>query len=234
MRALIVKMTSMGDVLHTLPAVTDARKRVEDIRFDWVVEEAFREIPSWHGGVDRSIAVSLRKWRQTPGQWFGRELRKAFRELRAEKYDVIIDAQGLYKSAVIARLARGRTSGYDAESAREAQATRLYAQKTPVSGDLHAIDRTRLLFARTLGYEIQQTSPDYGLSLADFSHDPSVTSPYLVINHASTWQTKSWPETYWRELIGRATEIDLGYCFPGVTRENVNKPGTSPGDTTGQ
>lgn len=214
MRALIIKMTSMGDLLHTLPAVTDAREQIEGIRFDWVVEEAFREIPLWHSGVDRSIAVSLRKWRRTPRHWLGREFRNALRELRAEKYDHIIDAQGLYKSAAIACLARGRTSGYDAGSAREPLAARFYARRTPVPNDLHAIDRTRVLFAHTLGYEAQKTAPDYGLSKADFRHNRSVTHPYLVFNHASTWPTKSWPETYWRELIGRATETDFRVLLP--------------------
>ena len=100
MRVLIVKTSSMGDVLHTLPALTDAQQAIPGIKFDWVVEEGFAQIPSWHAAVERVIPVAIRRWRKA---WFSAPIkaeRKAFREaLQAENYDAVIDAQGLVKSA---------------------------------------------------------------------------------------------------------------------------------------
>ena len=96
MRVLIVKTSSMGDVLHTLPALTDAQQVMPDIQFDWVVEEGFAQIPSWHAAVDRVIPVAIRRWRKA---WFSAPIkaeRKAFRDaVRLQKYDAISDAQGL-------------------------------------------------------------------------------------------------------------------------------------------
>ena len=214
MRVLIIKTTSMGDVLHTLPAVTDAHNNINGIRFDWVVEKAFVEIPGWHPAVDRSIPLSLRKWRRAPGQWLGGEVRKALHELRKERYDYVIDAQGLFKSAAIACLARGKSAGYSPDSAREPLAARIYSRRTSIPGNLHAIDRTRLLFAHTLGYEPPQAQPDYGLSRDDFSMTRDPKQPYLVFNHASTWRTKSWPEAYWHDLIQRAGDRNLKVLLP--------------------
>lgn len=98
MRVLIVKTSSMGDVLHTLPALTDAQQAIPGIKFDWVVEEGFAQIPSWHAAVERVIPVAIRRWRKA---WFSAPIkaeRKAFREaLQAENYDAVIDAQGLVK-----------------------------------------------------------------------------------------------------------------------------------------
>lgn len=95
MRVLIVKTSSMGDVLHTLPALTDAQQAILWIKFDWVVEEGFAQIPSWHAAVERVIPVAIRRWRKA---WFSAPIkaeRKAFREaLQAKNYDAVIDAQG--------------------------------------------------------------------------------------------------------------------------------------------
>ena len=115
MRVLIVKTSSMGDVLHTLPALTDAQQAIPDIQFDWVVEEGFAQIPSWHAAVNRVIPVAIRRWRKT---WFSAPIkaeRKAFRDaVQAEHYDAIIDAQGLVKSAaLVTRLAHGVKHGMD-------------------------------------------------------------------------------------------------------------------------
>ncbi len=121
MRVLIVKTSSMGDVLHTLPALTDAAQAIPGIRFDWVVEEGFAQIPSWHKSVERVIPVAIRRWRKA---WFSAPIkaeRQAFREaVQAVKYDAIIDAQGLVKSAaLVTRLAHGVKHGMDWQTARE-------------------------------------------------------------------------------------------------------------------
>jgi heptosyltransferase-1 len=201
-RALVIKMSSMGDVLHTLPALTDASANIPGIRFDWVVEAGFAPIPAWHPAVDRVVPVSLRRWRKHPRLWLGPEVRNSIREVRQNQYDHVIDAQGLLKSAVIARLARGHSrAGYASDSARESMAALAYSHRATVPGGLHAIERTRRLFARALGYEYPHTPPGYGIIKDDFPPSGPCTPPYLVFNHASTWETKSWPVPYWQQLM---------------------------------
>jgi len=204
MRVLIVKTSSMGDVLHTLPALTDAQQAIPGIRFDWVVEEGFAQIPSWHAAVDRVIPVAIRRWRKA---WFSAPVkaeRKAFREaVQAEKYDAIIDAQGLVKSAaLVTRLARGIKHGMDWQSAREPLASLFYNQRHSVSKQQHAVERTRKLFALSLGYSKPQSQGDYAIAQHFLNHLNADAGRYAVFLHATTRDDKHWPEANWRELIG--------------------------------
>ncbi|MHA1002208.1 lipopolysaccharide heptosyltransferase RfaC [Leclercia pneumoniae] len=204
MRVLIVKTSSMGDVLHTLPALTDAQQAIPGIRFDWVVEEGFAQIPSWHAAVDRVIPVAIRRWRKA---WFSAAVkaeRKAFREaVQAEEYDVIIDAQGLVKSAaLVTRLARGIKHGMDWQSAREPLASLFYNQRHSVPKQQHAVERTRELFALSLGYSKPQSQGDYAIAQHFLNHLNADAGRYAVFLHATTRDDKHWPEANWRELIG--------------------------------
>ena len=166
MRVLIVKTSSMGDVLHTLPALTDAAQAIPGIRFDWVVEEGFAQIPSWHESVERVIPVAIRRWRKA---WFSAPIkaeRQAFREaVQAVKYDAIIDAQGLVKSAaLVTRLAHGVKHGMDWQTAREPLANLFYNRRHHIAKQQHAVERTRELFAKSLGYAKPQTQGDYAIA----------------------------------------------------------------------
>ncbi|UJD91464.1 lipopolysaccharide heptosyltransferase RfaC [Rahnella aquatilis] len=203
MRVLIVKTSSMGDVLHTLPALTDAMQAIPGIRFDWVVEEGFTQIPGWHPAVDRVIPVAIRRWRKN---WFGSETRHQRcdfkREVQSQTYDVIIDAQGLMKSAaLITRVAKGEKHGQDCKSAREPFASWFYNQRHEIDKKQHAVERTRELFAKSLGYEKPSGQGDYAIAARFLSHLPADTQPYLVFLHATTRADKHWPEEHWRALI---------------------------------
>ena len=121
-KVLIVKMTSMGDVLHALPALEDLAEHVPELSVDWMVEESFSDIPSWHPLVDRVIPVATRRWRRWSRANYG-DFRAFLKSLRKVPYDYIIDAQGLMKSAAFARLARlvpgGQRIGYSGDSIKE-------------------------------------------------------------------------------------------------------------------
>ena len=215
MRVLIVKTSSMGDVLHTLPALTDAVQAMPDIRFDWVVEEGFAQIPGWHAAVDQVIPVAIRRWRKA---WFSAPIaaeRKAFREaVRAVKYDAIIDAQGLVKSAaLVTRLARGVKHGMDWSTAREPLASLFYTRRHHIAKQQHAVERTRELFAKSLGYAKPQTQGDYAIA-RHFAVADAGRSPYVVFLHATTRDDKHWPEARWRELIGLLAESGLHIKLP--------------------
>ncbi|CAK9886960.1 MAG: Lipopolysaccharide heptosyltransferase 1 [Candidatus Erwinia impunctatus] len=216
MRVLIVKTSSMGDVLHTLPALTDAMEALPSIRFDWVVEEAFAQIPAWHPAVRQVIPVALRRWRK---QWFSaaiREERRHFRErLRETKYDAVIDAQGLIKSAaLVTRLAKGRKHGLDKHSAREPLASWWYQQRHTVGKQQHAVQRVRELFAKSLGYPLPASPGDYAIAGHFLAHPPADTGKYLVFLHATTRDAKHWPEAHWRTLIDLLKESGLQIKLP--------------------
>lgn len=212
MRVLLVKTSSLGDVIHTLPALTDAARAIPGIRFDWVVEEAFAEIPAWHPAVDRVIPVAIRRWRKAPLRaWTSGEWRRFTRELLSSRHDLTIDAQGLLKSALLTRYAGTPVHGLDRDSAREPLAARFYTHRHPVARGRHAVERTRELFARALGYPVPTGPGSYGLDhqrvLAGGGTMPQQDDPrpYLVFLHGTTWTTKHWPEAYWRQLIETVT-----------------------------
>lgn len=216
MRVLIVKTSSMGDVLHTLPALTDAMHALPDIRFDWVVEEGFAQIPSWHETVDRVLPVAIRRWRKA---WFSAAVkaeRAAFsRRLREVHYDAIIDAQGLVKSAaLVTRLAHGVKHGMDWKSAREPLASLFYNRRHFIAKQQHAVERTRELFAKSLGYSQPQTQGDYAIARHFSTNLKADNACYAVFLHATTRDDKHWQEDHWRQLISLLRDADIRIKLP--------------------
>lgn len=213
MQVLIIKTSSLGDVVHTLPAITDAVAAIPGIRFDWVVEEGFAEIPSWHPAVDRVIPVALRRWRRKPTKaLFGGE-RSTFRKaLKEREYDLIIDAQGLLKSTWLAAKARGPRAGLSWSSAREPVASLFYGKRLKVAWDQHAVARLRALFAGALDYPMPRGPVNYGIDKNQFLKQPA--GKRLLLLHGTTWPTKHYPEEYWLEIAQRAGEIDYDVWLP--------------------
>jgi len=217
MHVLLIKTSSLGDVLHTLPALTDAAEAIPGIRFDWVVEEAFAEIPEWHPAVDRVIKVAIRRWRRSPfkamrsGEWF------AFRnKLKEREYDLVLDAQGLIKSALMARMVRRNTVGLDAKSARESLASRLYDQSIFVQKGEHATIRLRKLFARALRYEIVNSVPVSGIGT--IGKKDQGASRIILFVHGTTWSNKHWPNSYWMQLAKIANNDGYMILLPWGNR----------------
>jgi heptosyltransferase-1 len=207
MRVLLIKTSSLGDVIHTLPALTDAARALPGVRFDWVVEENFAEIPAWHPAVDTVIPIALRRWRRSPlTAWRSGEWREMKRTIAASTADLVLDAQGLIKSAWITRYASAPVHGLDRASAREALAARFYDRTHAVARDWHAVERLRALFAQALGYAVPDAACDYGLDRARVLGEAKPpASPTLLFLHGTTWPTKHWPEIYWRDLAERCT-----------------------------
>ena len=220
MRVLLIKTSSLGDVIHTLPALTDATRAIPGIRFDWVVEEGFAEIPAWHPAVDRVIPVALRRWRKSMVKtWLSGEWRRFTRQLVESHYDATIDAQGLIKSAILCRYATVPVHGFDRDSAREPMAARFYTDPHPVAKGRHAVARLRELFACSLGYPVpaENAPGDYGLDRARVlagADDTSDREACVVFLHGTTWVTKHWPEPYWRDLAQRCAEAGIGVRLP--------------------
>ena len=219
---LLVKTSSLGDVLHLLPALTDAHHREPGRRFHWLVEEAFAEIPAWHPAVERVIPVALRRWRGQPLRAVaGGEVGRFVAGLRRHPYERIIDAQGLLKSALLTRLARGERIGLDAHSAREPVASRFYQRTIPVPRGAHAVTRLRRLLAAVLDYPCPEGPPDYGIR-PPRRPDDRTERDGVVFLHGTTWPSKHWPEPFWRQLAALAAGDGVPVALPwGNDRERA-------------
>ena len=198
-RILFIKTSSLGDVVHNCPAVSDVARCLPGAAIDWVVEDSFAEVAALHAHVRRVIPVSIRRWRSgllQPATWS--EMAGFRAALRAERYDAVIDSQGLVKSALVAAMARGRKHGLDRASAREPFATRFYDAKHAVPAQEHAVARNRVLAAAALGYEVP-AGCDYGLRAAG---EPPLraSAPYALLLTMTSRNDKLWAEERWRAL----------------------------------
>ncbi len=205
MRLLIVKTSSMGDVVHALPVVTDILRQHPDAEIDWLVEAPFAAIPKLNPGVDRVLPMAWRKWRYKLFQRSTWRTMGALRaELRREPYDLVLDLQGLLKSALWARQAQGPVAGYDRASLREPLAAWAYQRTAAVPRELHAVQRCRMLAAAHLGYAVPHSAPDFGLQAPTVGWKPR--APYAVIIPNASRPEKLWPERSWVAVGQRLQE----------------------------
>lgn len=223
-RILFIKTSSLGDVVHNCPAVSDVARCVPNAVIDWVVEDAFAEVVALHVSVRRVIPVSIRRWRSellSPDTW---SEFAAFRQaLRAGSYDAVVDSQGLVKSALVAALAQGRKHGFDRASVREPFATRFYDTLHAVPPELHAVERNRRLAAAALGYAVPEGC-DYGLRV-DGEPPIRARTPYALLLTMTSRDDKLWPEEHWRSL-GSWLEARGVHCLlPWGTEEERRRCG---------
>lgn len=217
-RVLIIKTSSLGDVVHNLPVVADLCAHDPQATIDWVVEAPFADIPRLHPRVRRVIPVATRRWRSTLWRrqtW--REMREFRHSVRSERYDVVLDTQGLFKSVVLARLAHGPSYGQDAASAREPLATYLYDRCFRVPRGRHAVVRNRDLAAQAFHYELPQTSPDYGIFAPREALPEGLLEPHVVCLHGTSRDSKLWPKTYWMSLVRELLARGLTPALPWGT-----------------
>ena len=214
-RILFVKLSSLGDVVHNFPAVTDLARRHPGAHIGWAVEEAYADLVRLHPAVRESIPIGLRGLRDHPldrERW--RRLLGSRRALKEQRWDRIVDTQGLVKSALVAASARGPAYGMDRVSAREPFAALLYRRGFPVPRGLHAVERNRRLVAQAFGYTPEGPA-DYGLEIPPY---PPVWAPrghYAVLLHAASRADKCWPDEHWISLARRLAEEGYGTVFPG-------------------
>ena len=198
MRILVVKTSSMGDLVHTLPAITDATRAYPNLVVDWVCEPAFAEVPHWHPSVRDVLQIPLRRWKGRLFKlWFSKEFTGYKAALSALPYDAVIDAQGLLKSAwLLTRFAEGPTHGYDRRSAREGLASFAYQHRHAVSRAHHAVTRTRQLFAKALAYSVPDTLPDASIDLGC----STAMADRLVLLPGTSRPAKQWSVTGWADV----------------------------------
>lgn len=211
LKVLLIKTSSLGDVVHNFPVASDIRRRFPDAQIDWAVEEAYAPLVALHAGIAGVIPVAIRRWRKRPlGASTWSEIGALRRLFGAEHYDAVIDTQGLLKSALLARAARGRRHGFDAGSAREGLAARTYDVRHHVARNLHAVIRNRMLAASALGYRAD-TPVEFGIRAASFEGEEGQRR-YAVFLHATSRIDKLWPIDRWIGL-GRSLEASGIRCI---------------------
>ncbi|MBC7434499.1 MAG: lipopolysaccharide heptosyltransferase I [Bdellovibrionales bacterium] len=211
MKVLVVKLSSLGDVVHVMPAVQDMRRAVPGVQIDWVVEKNFAPLVRRCEGVGRVVECELRQWRKSPLSAQTRRAWQAFKaELQSQAYDAVIDLQGLTKSALVAWLARLAPRGKRYALANQTEGSSYEAPTRWVADvavlvepHIHAVTRSRELCARALGYALDVLPSggrlDYGLHLHAFPAQPRV----VALVHGTSRSDKLWPIEYWIELGGR-------------------------------
>lgn len=204
-----MRTSSLGDLIHMLPAISDIAAHVPNLSLDWVVEEAFAEIPAWHPAVNRVIPVAHRRWRQS---WFTSQTRAQRRAvcaaIRDAEYDVVLDMQGLLKSIALVRAASGVKHGLDWRSVREMPCSLFYDVRHKVMFYQPAVQRQRQLAAAAFGYT-WQGEPDFGLGR--FGREHFSVPPYAVIMPSASRDDKLWPAEHWQAVFDvlQSTGLEL-------------------------
>lgn len=209
---LVVRPSSLGDVVHALALVADARAAHPGLAVDWVAEEAFVDLPALCPGVRSVLPLGLRRWKRAPlapSSW--RELAAFRARLRSERYDAVLDLQEQVKGGIVARMARGTRHGFDRASIREPLATLFDDVHHPVPRGLHFATRCRRLAAAALGHDASGP-PTWDLR-APLPPDLP-TAPFVVAVHATSRASKLWPEAQWRALLQRFAADGLGVMLP--------------------
>ena len=216
-RILLVKLSSLGDIVHSLPAVTDLAERRPDAHVAWVVEEAYVDLVKLHPAVSEAIAFNLRSLRRNPLRASGwRRMALTRRGVGSGGWDYVVDAQGLVKSAMVAKFARAPAFGLDAKSARERLAARFYDVRIAVPWQLHAVDRNRKLLGEVFGYA-PEGAARYGLARPASPPAWVGTDRYIVMLHAASHARKRWPEERWIALGRMLAEHEYTLVLPGGT-----------------
>ena len=201
-RILLIKITSLGDMVHTLPLLYDLRRAYPGAKIDWVADASCADIPRWAVGVDRVIAPPLRQFKKNGKKW--RDLRgilSAVGALRRERYDVAIDVHGVYKSAIVARLARTRRRlGYAAEFLGAQKAVFAYTEIFGPHGDANCRQKMRMVVANALGYEIEAHESAELKVPAPAAPLNADGAPRAMLFHATSLDIKKWPQANWIEV----------------------------------
>jgi len=214
-RVLIIKVTSLGDIVEALPVVADIRRQFPGVKVDWAADESFAEVVRWNAGVDRVLCAPLRRFKRARSLQDLRLIAASIRELRAERYDAIIDIHGVYKSAIIAWLARGkRRFGYQTKDLGERGAAFAYTHRFGPRPNCDAWQGMRVSTGEALGY-VADTPPDFDLRVPR-DGEPALLAPdgpFALLFHATSKDEKQWPVEHWvklgRELAAQGLGIEI-------------------------
>lgn len=226
-RILLVKTSSLGDVIHNLPVVTDILQQYPNAKIDWVVEESFADIPKLHPAIQQVFLVAIRRWRKqifTRKTWH--EIAEFKSQISQQTYDYVIDTQGLIKSAVISQFAQGVKCGFDKHTAREPIASYFYNQQFSVARGQHAVERNRELVAVACGYEKPTNAPIYGITTKNLQIAEELPPQFIVGLHGTSKDSKLWPTDHWIALAKQLSKQNFQLVLPWASDAEYNRAQT--------
>jgi heptosyltransferase I len=214
-RILLVKTSSLGDVIHNLPVISDILKHNQNILIDWVVEESFADIPKLHPAINQVFTVAVRRWRKrifSKNTW--QEIAEFKKQISQQPYDLIIDTQGLIKSAVMTTFAQGTRCGLDKSSAREPLASFFYNKKFSVAKGQHAVVRNRELVANAFNYAKPDDAPCYDLSAEKINACVALPEKFIMGLHGTSKDSKLWSTDQWIALADKLSDNACHLVLP--------------------
>lgn len=222
MKVLIVKTSSMGDIIHALPVAHDIKAALPSCELHWVAEESFREIPRLAPGVEKTHVTAFRRWRK---HLFSSDVRAEIAalkaQLQAEHFDLVLDIQGLLRSGIVCHWTKAPTSGYTWKTAREPLASLFYDRRLDLPEEMGAVRRYRVAAAQALGYTIDEEHPRFGLVSRETSY-LTEGLPYVALAVNTSRDEKLWPAEHWVALANGLRAQGLrSALFWGSERERV-------------
>jgi heptosyltransferase-1 len=234
-RVLIVKVTSLGDIVQALPVVADIKREFPGVQVDWAADEAFAEMVHWCQGVDRVLCAPLRRFKKARRWADFKAIAASIAELRAYHYDFIVDIHGVYKSAIIAFLARSsKRIGYQSQDLGERGAAFAYTGRFGPRPLCNAWHGMRISTGEALGYEVKGPAV-YNLRLPEPAVAPFAadSGPVAALFHATSKDDKKWPIGHWaeigRELAQRGFQVVLPWGSEGERAEAEQIASQVPG-----
>ena len=215
----------MGDLMHALPALTDASQEIKDIKFDWVVDKKFSEIPKWHPAVNKIIETEHREWRK---HLFKIKTRNALKQsvdrINKTNYDLILDMQNNLKSSFISYLCKQKVQGMNKHSVREYPAHWAYSESYNIPKKQHAIERQKQLLAFALGYEYQNNILNYGIEKSSFiKPDLELPKKYAVLVQNASWPSKLWSVDKWQKIVKYLESNKIYSLFPSGNMHELER-----------
>lgn len=227
MKILLVRVSSLGDVVHNMPVVDDLLRHFPGAEIDWVVEEGYVSLVKLNHGVRRIIPFALRRWRKSLFSRATRlELRQFYASLRGEQYDLVLDTQGLMKTGAIMGLARlakggkkvGLANGTEG-SGYEAISRIFHSESLAIASRTHAVLRGRLVAAHAGGYRID-TPASFGMHAPQLGTKEGARPAwmpehdYAVFYHGTARDSKKWSQDNWVLAAKTVAEYKLPILLP--------------------
>jgi len=197
MKIAIVKLSAMGDIIHAMVALQFIKKANPSIKIDWIVEEGFAKILEGNPHIDNILPVNLKAIKKDKKQFFAQI--GTVKKYANNKYDLVIDAQGLLKSAIVAKFLGKNRAGFSKNSIREGLASYLYKQKIEIAYDANTIDRNAKVMSAPLGIEITPTMIREKESFLFYQEDDVVKhlsdeKKNIIFIIGSTWESRNYPK----------------------------------------
>ncbi len=223
MKILIVKMSALGDIIHTFPAVSDLLSEYPDAEIDWLCEEPFIDIARLHSGVSSVIPHGRLRWKKK--RWSIATLKEQiafYKTLRQKKYDYILDAQGRIKSARVGWLAGAPVFGLDRNSATDSETRFFYKQGFPIAKTVNAVERIRNLFGQIFQYQPPK-SVNFGIIKEHLANSPEAWKTGIIFLHGTTWASKHWPDEHWASLLDLAKKDRCKVLIPWANPAELSR-----------